>query len=58
MRNHSAATPGRPSIILLAGGAIPAQDYDLLYKAGAPTISCLQNLSRKAAKPFVEIFLD
>ena len=25
---------GRPDIIVIAGGVIPAQDYDFLYKAG------------------------
>lgn len=29
---------GRPDIIVIAGGVIPAQDYDFLYKAGVSAI--------------------
>jgi len=29
---------GRPDIIVIAGGVIPAQDYDFLYKAGVAAI--------------------
>ena len=29
---------GRPDIIVTAGGVIPAQDYDFLYKAGVAAI--------------------
>ena len=29
---------GREDIIVVAGGVIPAQDYDALYKAGAAAI--------------------
>ena len=29
---------GREDIIVIAGGVIPAQDYDALYKAGAAAI--------------------
>ena len=29
---------GRPDIMVTAGGVIPAQDYDFLYKAGVAAI--------------------
>jgi len=29
---------GRPDIMVVVGGVIPAQDYDFLYKAGAVAI--------------------
>ena len=29
---------GRPDIMVIAGGVIPAQDYDFLYKAGVAAI--------------------
>ncbi|NLX66180.1 MAG: methylmalonyl-CoA mutase, partial [Bacteroidales bacterium] len=29
---------GRPDIVVIAGGVIPAQDYDFLYKAGVAAI--------------------
>ena len=29
---------GREDIIVIAGGVIPAQDYDFLYKAGVAAI--------------------
>ena len=29
---------GRPDILVTAGGVIPAQDYDFLYKAGVSAI--------------------
>ena len=29
---------GRPDIMVVAGGVIPAQDYDFLYKAGVAAI--------------------
>ena len=29
---------GRPDILVIVGGVIPAQDYDFLYKAGAVAI--------------------
>lgn len=31
-------TLGRPDIVVIAGGVIPAQDYDFLYKAGVSAI--------------------
>jgi methylmalonyl-CoA mutase len=29
---------GRPDILVIVGGVIPAQDYDFLYKAGVAAI--------------------
>ena len=29
---------GRPDILIICGGVIPPQDYDILYKAGASAI--------------------
>lgn len=31
-------TKGRPDIMVICGGVIPPQDYELLYKAGASLI--------------------
>ena len=32
------AKEGRPDIMIVAGGVIPPQDYEALYKAGAAAI--------------------
>ena len=48
---------GRPDIIVIAGGVIPAQDYDFLYKAGVAAIFGPGNSVKKAACQIMEILL-
>ncbi len=49
---------GRPDIIVIAGGVIPAQDYDFLYKAGVAAIFGPGTSVAKAAVQMLEILLD
>ena len=49
---------GRPDIIVVAGGVIPAQDYDFLYKAGVAAIFGPGTSVAKAAVQILEILLD
>lgn len=49
---------GRPDIIVIAGGVIPAQDYDYLYKAGVAAIFGPGTSVAKAAVQMLEILLD
>ncbi|MDR2497028.1 MAG: methylmalonyl-CoA mutase [Tannerellaceae bacterium] len=49
---------GRPDIIVVAGGVIPAQDYDFLYKAGVAAIFGPGSSVAKAAVQILEILLD
>jgi methylmalonyl-CoA mutase len=49
---------GRPDIIVIAGGVIPAQDYDFLYKAGVAAIFGPGTSVAKAAVQILEILLD
>jgi methylmalonyl-CoA mutase len=49
---------GRPDIIVIAGGVIPAQDYDFLYKAGVAAIFGPGSSVAKAAVQIMEILLD
>jgi len=46
---------GRPDILVVAGGVIPAQDYDFLYKAGASAIFGPGTVIPEAAKKLIEI---
>ena len=46
---------GRPDIIVIAGGVIPAQDYDFLYKAGVAAIFGPGTSVTKAACQIMEI---
>ncbi len=46
---------GRPDIIVVAGGVIPAQDYDFLYKAGVAAIYGPGTSVAKAACQILEI---
>ncbi|MDR1981657.1 MAG: methylmalonyl-CoA mutase [Tannerellaceae bacterium] len=46
---------GRPDIIVIAGGVIPAQDYDFLYKAGVAAIFGPGTSVAKAAVQMLEI---
>ncbi|MDR1879915.1 MAG: methylmalonyl-CoA mutase [Tannerellaceae bacterium] len=48
---------GRPDIIVIAGGVIPAQDYDFLYKAGVAAIFGPGTSVAKAAVQMLEILL-
>ena len=48
---------GRPDIIVIAGGVIPAQDYDFLYKAGVAAIFGPGTNVSKAACQIMEILL-
>ena len=48
---------GREHIIVIAGGVIPAQDYDFLYKAGVAAIFGPGTSVAKAAVQILEILL-
>ena len=49
---------GRPDIMVIAGGVIPAQDYDYLYKAGVTAIFGPGTSVSKAACQILEILLE
>ena len=49
---------GREDIIVIAGGVIPAQDYDFLYKAGVAAIFGPGTSVAKAACQIMNILLD
>ena len=49
---------GRGDIIVIAGGVIPAQDYDYLYKAGVAAIFGPGSPVAKAACTIMEILLE
>jgi len=49
---------GREDILVIAGGVIPAQDYDFLYKAGVAAIFGPGSSVAKAAVQILEILLD
>lgn len=49
---------GREDIIVIAGGVIPAQDYDYLYKAGVAAIFGPGSPVAKAAVTIMEILLE
>ena len=48
---------GRDDILVIAGGVIPPQDYDFLYKAGVAAIFGPGTSVAKAAKQILEILL-
>ncbi|MDR2145135.1 MAG: methylmalonyl-CoA mutase [Tannerella sp.] len=48
---------GRPDILVIAGGVIPAKDYDFLYKAGVAAIYGPGTSVAKAACQMLEILL-
>ena len=48
---------GRPDIMVTAGGVIPAQDYDFLYKAGVAAIFGPGTSVAKAAVEMMKILL-
>ena len=47
---------GRDDIIIIAGGVIPVQDYDFLYKAGVAAIFGPGTSITKAAAKMIEIY--
>ena len=49
---------GREDIIVIAGGVIPAQDYDYLYKAGVAAIFGPGTSVAKAACQILDILLE
>ncbi len=49
---------GREDIVVIAGGVIPAQDYDYLYKAGVAAIFGPGSPVAKAAVTIMEILLE
>jgi methylmalonyl-CoA mutase len=49
---------GREDIIVIAGGVIPAQDYDYLYKAGVAAVFGPGTSVAKAAVTIMEILLE
>ena len=48
----------REDILVFAGGVIPAQDYDFLYKAGVMAIFGPGTSVAKAAVQIMEILLE
>lgn len=48
---------GRPDIVVIAGGVIPVQDYDFLYKAGVAAIYGPGTSVSKSACQILEILL-
>lgn len=49
---------GRPDIVVIAGGVIPAQDYDFLYKAGVAAIFGPGSSVTKSACEIMNILID
>ncbi len=49
---------GRPDIIVIAGGVIPAQDYDYLYKAGVAAIFGPGSSVTKSACEIMHVLMD
>ena len=49
---------GREDIIVIAGGVIPAQDYDFLYKAGVAAIFGPGSPVARSAKTIMEILMN
>ena len=49
---------GREDIMVIAGGVIPAQDYDFLYQAGVAAIFGPGTSVAKAACEMMNILLD
>ena len=49
---------GRPDIVVIAGGVIPAQDYDYLYKAGVSAIFGPGSSVTKSACTIMNILLN
>ncbi len=49
---------GRPDIVVIAGGVIPAQDYDYLYKAGVSAIFGPGSPVAKSACDIMNVLMD
>ena len=49
---------GREDILVIAGGVIPAQDYDFLYKAGVAAVFGPGTSVAKAAVTILEFLLE
>ena len=49
---------GREDIMVIAGGVIPAQDYDFLYQAGVAAIFGPGTSVAKAACEMMKLLLD
>lgn len=49
---------GRPDIVVIAGGVIPAQDYDFLYKAGVSAIFGPGSSVTKSACEIMQVLMD
>ena len=49
---------GRPDIVVIVGGVIPAQDYDFLYRAGVAAIFGPGTKITKSASDIIRILID
>ncbi|MFK7796474.1 MAG: methylmalonyl-CoA mutase [Aureispira sp.] len=49
---------GRPDILVVAGGVIPAQDYDYLYQAGVAGVFGPGTVIAKAASAILDILIE
>ena len=49
---------GREDIVVIAGGVIPAQDYDFLYKAGVAAIFGPGSSVAKSASQILDILMQ
>jgi methylmalonyl-CoA mutase len=49
---------GREDIMVIAGGVIPAQDYDFLYKAGVVAIFGPGTSVAKAGRKILEVLIE
>ncbi|MEX0844226.1 MAG: methylmalonyl-CoA mutase [Balneolaceae bacterium] len=49
---------GREDIIVIAGGVIPQQDYDFLYKAGVTAVFGPGTVIPKAAKQILDVLIE
>ncbi len=49
---------GRPDIVVIAGGVIPAQDYDFLYKAGVAAIFGPGSSVTQSACDIMHVLMD
>ena len=49
---------GRPDIMVIAGGVIPAQDYDFLYQSGVAAIFGPGNSVAKCATQIMDLLLE
>lgn len=49
---------GRPDIVVIAGGVIPAQDYDFLYRAGVAAIFGPGSSVTKSACDIMHVLMD